>query len=137
MARIAPGPDRHCGRSRASVHLASMVAAAVWLIAAGAPLHAQAPAEVRSTANVKIPELASSQFAWLALGVDWLDPPAGLRGPVKHDPNYPRHGNRDGPGQVTPHIGNAKDPVLKPWAAKQMQDSNDEVHSGKRGLPFS
>jgi hypothetical protein len=38
---------------------------------------------------------------------------------------------------VTPHIGNVKDPVLKPWAAKQMQDSNDEVLSGVRGLPFS
>jgi hypothetical protein len=52
-------------------------------------------------------------------------------------PAHPFHGNRDGPGQVTPHIGNTKDPVLKPWAAKQMQDSNDEVLAGKRGLPFS
>ncbi len=25
-----------------------------------------------------------------------------------------------------PHIGNTKDPVLKPWAARQTQDSNDE-----------
>jgi hypothetical protein len=38
---------------------------------------------------------------------------------------------------MTPHIGYAKDPVLKPWASKQMQDSNDEVLTGKRGLPFS
>jgi hypothetical protein len=38
---------------------------------------------------------------------------------------------------VTPDIGNTKDPVLKPWAAKQMQESNDEVLSGKRGLPFT
>jgi len=37
---------------------------------------------------------------------------------------------------VLPDIGNTKDPVLKPWAAKQMQESNDEVLSGKRGLPF-
>ena len=42
----------------------------------------------------------------------------------------------DGPGRVTPDIGNAKDPVLKPWAAKQMQELNDEVLTGKRGLPF-
>ena len=48
-----------------------------------------------------IPALASMNFAWLALGVDWLDPPAGLgRGPVRQDPAYPYHGNRDGPGQV-------------------------------------
>ena len=72
------------------------------------------------------------------IGVDWLDPPPNVgRGPIRADPAHPLHGNRDGPGQITPHIGNARDPVLKPWAAKQMQDSNDEVLSGKRGLPFS
>jgi hypothetical protein len=108
--------------------------ASVSLLAAGAPYLAQAQAP----ANGKIPALASAEFAWLALGVNWLDPPPGLgRGPIKQDPDHPFHGNRDGPGQVTLHLGNAKDPVLKPWAAKQMQDSNDEVLSGKRGLPFS
>jgi len=90
-----------------------------------------------ASADDKIPNLASHEFAWLVLGVDWLDPPAGLRGPIRPDPAHPLHGNRDGPGQITPHIGNVKDPVLKPWAAKQMQESNDEVLSGKRGLPFS
>ena len=104
------------------------------VLAAYAGAFAQAP----STGGNKIPELASAQFAWLVLGVDWLDPPPGLgRGPIRQDPAYPFHGNRDGPGQVTPHIGDAKDPVLKPWAAKQMQESNEEVLSGKRGLPFS
>ena len=99
---------------------------------------AQAPSQEPVPAKGNIPELASAQFAWLALGVDWLDPPHGLgRGPLRPDPAYPLHGNRDGPGQVTPHIGNTKDPVLKPWAAKQMQDSNDDVLTGKRGLPFS
>ena len=89
-------------------------------------------------AQDKIPNLASHEFAWLVLGVDWLDPPPGLgRGPIRPDPAHPLHGNRDGPGQITPHIGNAKDPVLKPWAAKQMQESNEEVLSGRRGLPFS
>jgi hypothetical protein len=99
---------------------------------------AQASAQGQAPVENKIPHLASAQFAWLALGVDWLDPPPGLgRGPIRQDPAYPFHGNRDGPGQVTPHIGNTKDPVLKPWAARQMQDSNDEVLNGKRGLPFS
>src|SRR5258705_1452869 len=110
-------------------------------VAAGVAVFAASPlssAQEQGSASGKIPDLASAQFAWLALGVDWLDPPPGLgRGPIRPDPAHPYHGNRDGPGQVTPHIGNAKDPVLKPWAAKQMQDSNDEVHSGKRGLPFS
>ena len=104
----------------------------------GASLLAPALAADQGSAENKVPHLASAEFAWLALGVDWLDPPAGLgRGPIRQDPAYPFHGNRDGPGQVTPHIGDTKDPVLKPWAARQMQDSNDEVLSGKRGLPFS
>jgi hypothetical protein len=84
-----------------------------------------------------IPELASTSFAWLAVGADWLDAPAGLRGPISTDPDHPFHGNTAGPGQVTLRIGNYKDPVLKPWAAAQMLASNEEVLSGKRGLPFS
>jgi hypothetical protein len=98
-------------------------------------LAARAPAQ--ETARPKIPQLASIDFAWLAFGVHWFDPPPGMgRGPIRQDPAYRYHGNADGPGQVTPDIGNIKDPVLKPWAAKQMQESNDEVLSGKRGLPF-
>src|SRR5262249_61592965 len=86
----------------------------------------------------KIPELASAKFAWLALGVDWLDPPAGLgRGPIRQDPAHPYHGNRDGPGQVTPHIGNTKDPGLKPRAARRVQAPNQEVLSGARGVAIS
>ena len=85
----------------------------------------------------KLPALSSIEFAWLAFGVHWFDPPAGTgRGPIRQDSAYPYHGNADGPGQVTPDIGNVKDPVLKPWAAKAMQESNDEVLSGTRGLPF-
>ena len=108
------------------------LAASVAGFAALAAAFAQAPA--KST----IPELGSAQFAWLALGVDWLDPPPGLgRGPIRNDPAHPHHGNRDGPGQVTQRIGNSKDPVLKPWAARHMQETNDEILTGKRGLPFS
>ena len=94
-------------------------------------------AAAQTPAGGKIPNLESITFAWLANGVHWFDPPAGMgRGPIKQDPAFPYHGNVDGPGQVTPDIGFTKDPVLKPWAAKQMQESNDEVLSGKRGLPF-
>ena len=113
------------------------LSATVVVFTAGIPACTQAYGQEHALEKHRIPELASSQFAWLALGVNWLDPPAGFRGPIKQDPTYPFHGNRDGPGQVTPHIGNTNDPVLKPWAAKQMQDSNNEVLTGKRGLPFS
>jgi len=74
--------------------------------------------------------LSSPGSFWASIG---STPPPGMgHGPIRSDPAHPLHGNRDGPGQVTPHIGNVKDPVLKPWAAKAMQDSNDEVLSGKR-----
>ena len=114
----------------------ALIGASAVVLAIAASALAQAPSP-QASASANIPELASAQFAWLALGVDWLDPPPGLgRGPIRPDPAHPYVGNRDR-GQVTLHIGNTKDPVLKPWAAKQMQVTNDEVLSGKRGLPFS
>ena len=105
------------------------VGIAVW--AMNTLAFAQAPAKD------KIPELASSTFAWLSAGADWMDPPKGIRGPIRNDPDHPYHGNLDGPGQVTLRIGNYKDPVLKPWASAQMLASNEEVLSGKRAVPFA
>ena len=97
----------------------------------------------------KIPELASnpSIWAWVRIRADgrnalfgdgWLDPPKGLRGPIRNDPDHPLQGNADrGVGrQVTLAMGNYKDPILKPWAAEQMRISNEEVLTGKRGMPF-
>ena len=85
-----------------------------------------------------IPDLASVDFAWLAMGADWRDPPAGSgHGPIKPDPDHPFHSNVDGPGQVTIRLGDTKDPVLKPWAAAQMLASNEEAISGKRAVPFA
>jgi len=84
-----------------------------------------------------IPALAASGLGLISAG-GFLDPPPGTgHGPIKQHPAHPFHGNLDGPGQVTPTIGNIDDPVLKPWAAAQMQASNEEVLSGQRGLPFS
>jgi hypothetical protein len=125
-------PPRIINRVALGKLLTGIAAAAfcAGVVAWAAPAVAQSPAQ-------KIPDLASISFAWLAAGVHWFDPPPGLgHGPIRQDPAYPYHGNVDGPGQVTPDIGNVKDPVLKPWAAKQMQESNEEVLSGKRGLPF-
>jgi hypothetical protein len=118
-------------RARFSNVWRSAAAAAICAGLAGWPFPsaAQAPA--------KIPELASTTFAWLSAG-GFLDPPPGVgRGPIRQDPNIPFHGNNEGPGAVTPPMGNYRDPVLKPWAAAQMRASNEEVQDGKRGLPFS
>jgi hypothetical protein len=103
----------------------------------------------RAQTSGKIPALASnpSDWAWVRIRPDgrnalfgdgWLDPPTGLRGPIRNDPDHPLQGNVDrGPGrQVTPAFGNYKDPILKPWAAEQMRVSSEEVLSGKRGMPF-
>ena len=143
MSDVAGKP--HSGRNLPKApprRLAAMVALGVSVaaFAADAPTRAQVSVQQGGPSAGNVPALASAKFAWLALGVDWLDAPAlglGRSGPIRPDPAHPLHGNRDGPGQITPHIGNTKDPVLKPWAAKQMQESNEEVLSGKRGLPFS
>jgi hypothetical protein len=108
--------------------------AAAGLVAAllGGAVFAQA-----ATSQSAIPALASREFAFLAVGADWMDPPAGSgHGPIKPDPAHPFRGNLQG-GQATLRIGNSKDPVLKPWAAKQMLESNEEALTGKRAVPFA
>jgi hypothetical protein len=114
-----------------------MLLATVGALGVGAAALAINIAAAQAPTKEKIPELAPVGFAWLAQGVHWLDPPPGYgRAPIRQDPAYPYHSNVDVPGQVTPDIGYTKDPVLKSWAAAQMQASNEEVLTGKRGLPF-
>src|SRR6266478_2811035 len=123
--------------------------AAQWLgvFAGSAIIAACADGSALAQTSGKIPELSSSTFKWVRVRADgrnalygdgWLDPPAELRGPIKPHPDHPLRGNQDrGPGQqVTRAIGNHMDPILKPWAAEQMRVSNEEVLSGKRGMPF-
>src|SRR3984957_12305398 len=94
-------------------------------------------ATAQAPVKEKIPELASMSFAWLSVG-GFLDPPPGAgHGPIMQDPDIHFNGNNQGPGLVTPPMGNYKDPVLKPWAAAQMRASNEGDLEGKRGLPFS
>jgi hypothetical protein len=97
-----------------------------------------APAAAQAPAKDKIPNLASTSFAWLS-GADWFDPPAGTgHGPIKQDPDHPYVGNVGSNGrQVTVRLGNYQDPVLKPWASQQMRESNEEVISGKRAVGFA
>jgi hypothetical protein len=117
--------------TRSSHDPRAALSVALWLSLATTPAAAQ------TAPSGKIPELASSTFAWLIIRPEWLPPPAGLRGPIPPDPEQRQHMNQDGAGQVTVRLGNWRDPVLKPWAAEQMRISNEEVITGKRGLPFS
>ena len=111
---------------------------------AQAPGRGGAPARALDSAVSKngIPNLASVEFAWLADGADWMDPPAGTQGHgrIKNDPAHPFLGNVEAirSGRTpTLRIGDAKDPVLKPWAAKVMADSNEEALSGRLDVPFA
>ena len=59
----------------------------------------------------KIPELTSnpSSWSWVRIRADgrnalygdgWLDPPAGMRGPIKNHPDHPLQGNNDRQGPI-------------------------------------
>jgi len=78
MLKIASGLDLYCNRSKRLVRLILNVAfaAGVLLVAVDEPARAQVSVQAPSSATAKIPELASAEFAWLALGVD-LARPAG------------------------------------------------------------
>jgi hypothetical protein len=88
-----------------------------------------------------IPHLASADFGWQTNVADWRDPPPGhAHGPIKPDPAHPFTSNAEAARtgtQPTKRIGDAKDPVLKPWAAAQMQASNDEALQSEMAIPFA
>jgi hypothetical protein len=100
------------------------------------------PALDYSVTKDGVPNLASIDFAWLAEGADWMDPPAGTQGHgrIKNDPAHPFLGNVDAirsGRQPTLRIGDSKDSVLKSWAAAQMLASNEEALSGRLDVPFA
>ncbi len=126
--------DRIASKTLSRGALAAMVSVGIAVCTMSTGACAQAQAQAKDA----IPALASIKFAWIAVGADWRDPPAGSgHGPMKQDPAHPFHGNLDGPGQVTIRLGNTDDPVLKPWAAAQMRASNEEAITGKRAVPFT
>ena len=92
-------------------------------------------------AQENIPQLASANFAWETDVGDWQDPPKDIgHGPIHPDPAHPYVGNADGARlreQPTFRIGDARDPVLKPWAANAIADSNEEVLTGRLDVPFT
>jgi hypothetical protein len=101
---------------------------------------ALASAAVGEPSNT-IPQLASADFGWQTNVADWRDPPAGHgHGPIKPDPAHPFTSNAEAARtgtQPTKRIGNARDPVLKPWAATLMQASNDEALRSEMAIPFA
>jgi len=101
-----------------------------------------AGASAKDAADEKIPALASPNYGWQTNVADWQEPAAGTQGhgPIRPDPAHPFMSNAEAGRlgkQPTLRIGDAKDPVLKPWAAKFMADSNAEALSGKLDVPFA
>jgi hypothetical protein len=98
-------------------------------------------ASAQPAAKDGIPNLASPNFGWQTNVADWREPPAGVgHGPIRPDPAHPFTSNADAARQGTQptlRIGDTKDPVLKSWAAKEMQDSNEETLRGERQVPFA
>ncbi len=96
-------------------------------------------------AETPIPQMGGRELGWIVNFWDFqLDPPPGSgHGPMKTDPAYNyvsqiQNGGqvRGKPGEIQVPIVNTKDPILKPWAAQQMQASNEEIISGTRKIPF-
>jgi hypothetical protein len=135
---LLPSSNRHPKTSKKRSHRRLTAALSAGIAVCAMITGMSTGASAQTPAKDAIPALASISFAWIAIGADWRDPPAGSgHGPIKQDPAHPFHGNLDGPGQVTLRLGNTKDPVLKPWAAAQMLASNEEALSGKRAVPFA
>jgi hypothetical protein len=140
------GPAR-AARARAAQSVGAMALGAVITVCAVSAAFAQT-APAAAPAKSAMPSFLSSpsNIGWVRVRTDgrnalygdgWLDPPAGLRGPIRDHADHPLQGNVDRAGrQVTLAMGNYMDPILKPWAAEEMRQSNEEVLTGKRGMPF-
>jgi hypothetical protein len=91
--------------------------------------------------NSAVPPLGSASFGWQTNVADWRDPPPAYgHGPIRPDPAHPFTSNVEGARTGTPptkRIGNAGDPVLKPWAAAQMLASNDAALANAMAIPFA
>jgi hypothetical protein len=89
-----------------------------------------------------IPQLMSREFGWSVSSWDFQieAPPGAGHGPIKLDPAYPYNSQiQNGARVFVPlfvPIVDTKDPILKPWAAKKMQESNDELLKNPNKLNF-
>ncbi|MBO0750698.1 MAG: hypothetical protein J2P53_01195 [Bradyrhizobiaceae bacterium] len=98
-------------------------------------------AGVPAAAEPAVPQFASAGFGWQTNVADWREVPGARgHGPIRADPAHPFTSNVEGARtgtQPTKRIGNAADPVLKPWAAAQMQASNEAALASVMAIPFA
>jgi len=80
------------------------------------------------------PNFTFIDSGWLLQGgTDYQVPTSGTP-PITNDPKYPHVGNNQNGLQPTERIADVTNPILKPWAAAQMKQRNEEILKGKRGF---
>src|SRR5215471_21514917 len=80
------------------------------------------------------PNFTFIDSGWLLQGgTDYQLPTSGTP-PITNDPKYPHVGNNQDGLQPTERIADVTNPILKPWAAAQMKQRNEEILKGKRGF---
>lgn len=99
--------------------------------AAGMALAADQPAPRFASG---IPDFSSHNMGWASDGIEFLPVPGDKFVPITSDPQHPYCGNRILPKcnfQNLPPIGDIHNPILQPWAAAQMHQTNDQILGGK------
>src|SRR5262249_14737561 len=81
-----------------------------------------------------IPNFTFIDSGWLLQGGTDYQPPTSGTPPITNDPKYPHVGNNQNGLQPTERIADVTNPILKPWAAAQMKQRNEEILKGKRGF---
>ena len=112
------------------------VTAAAGVIPAGvlaALLCASAACAAGADSKSGIPRLGFSDFGWFPVSGDFQQPESGP-GPVVSDPAHPYYSNQSG-RQPTDRVADLNNPILMPWAAERLRQSNQIVLEGR--TPFS
>ena len=111
------------------------IAASGLLAASLAASSALLPLSLAAAQNTgPIPNLgASAGYGWFSIGDDLL-PPASGPGPIVSDPAHPYQSNTSG-RQPTFRVADVTNPILQPWAAERLKQTNARTLSGK--VPFN
>jgi hypothetical protein len=81
-----------------------------------------------------VPDFSSGNMGWASNGVEFLPMPGAKFKPVTNDPAHPYCGNRILPkcgNQFSEPVADTANPILQPWAAAQMKQTNAEILAGK------
>ena len=81
-----------------------------------------------------VPDFSSGNMGWASEGVEFLPMPGAKFKPVSNDPAHPYCGNRIRPecgNQFSEPVADTSNPILQPWVAAQMKQTNAQILAGK------